>query len=574
MANEPGDIAEGVYAAYDPGRRHSDMAGLTRLLFRGAAFVGRVRLVASRSGWSAAGEVVSVSQAKVLLESLWSPDVVFNPGFSHRLTASAVAEELAELCLSLPNAFADAAFEAARPHAEKFPVDFRHRGLWRVVANHGNRELLCAWLRHWLDANGEVWKCAPGARVEIAQQLVPLARELGEHSLAECALERARWSKIGYQSEERSFAEAIRWVRELCRREPTSWSDEGWKIWSFAEACEQQSCSIRDSSELEEAIMAAAMRCGPKEAWQLLAAMRPKSSDRRWHYITRNRLGDGFAEAIRGGAKFSLRERLTLWCLVVSFCRWLDRGDIITLAKLREELLGACADQHERAGLLSELERLTPGEKERRYGEERERRVEPSFLDEPPLDFSLDAAILAVEGGGKLRVSEVAKAVRHLTRTYDARRHSLIPRLLGAVGSAESYVISWSWGDSFVDSALASIAAQVTDEQLWALASERFRSPAKIPRLGSQAPPKICIGSLLRVHGCVAQTTSGTNSRRSLTCTLPGRLADRNGSRSGPPCRSRRISRHGTRLLCGFLRYSSLRAVVKCSAQQSLGCMH
>jgi hypothetical protein len=313
IANEPGDIADGVYAAYGAIHPHDDTPHLTRLLFRAAAFIGRIRRVATRSGWVVAGEVVTESQAAALLDALWNRDTIYSSRFRHGHIAPSLAAELSAICLKLPVKFADRALASALPHASKFPVDSRRRALWRVLEHHGRRDLLCEWVRHWLDSEGAAWKTASDERTDIVRELVPLARDLGENSIADAATERMCWSQVGYRSEERSFDEAVRWLRELCRLEPSSWKQEGWALWSLADICEQQFCSVNASAGMEEAISAAAIRGGPQDLWRLLAATLPKKTDRKWHYETRNRLGAGFGLAIRDGMSLSVKDRLTLW---------------------------------------------------------------------------------------------------------------------------------------------------------------------------------------------------------------------------------------------------------------------
>ena len=103
VASEPGDIAEQIYAAYDPLGHHEETAPLARLLFRAAALIGRAWGVATRSGWAAAGDVISELQVSTLLEALWNRDTIYSPRFSHGSTAAAVATELSEMCLLLPH---------------------------------------------------------------------------------------------------------------------------------------------------------------------------------------------------------------------------------------------------------------------------------------------------------------------------------------------------------------------------------------------------------------------------------------------------------------------------------------
>ena len=478
IATEPADIADGIYAAYDPEGRHEETAPLARLLFRGAAFIGRVRGVASRRDWATAAEVVGPRQAEDLLARLWSRDIIESARFRHGPSASGLAAELGEICLTLGGVFSEAALKAALPYAAKFPMDNRRPGLWRVVAFHGQRELLLAWLRHWLNEHGEAWQSGPSERADIVQELVPLARELGEHHLGDTALERLRFSQVGYRSEERIFAGAVRWLRALCIREPDAWQHEGWKLWSLSVACEKQFCSNNNGLELETTVMAAAIRCSPADTWRLLAETLPDVASRKWHYETRNRLGDGFLEALRNDVDLSQRDRLILWCLMVAFCRWFDEGDIKTLSDLHAELLETCHTPAEREEFSHTLQRITPGETQRRSHADDHERHESPHLDEPESAYPIDDALAVIEGGGQLLVSEIAKAICYVTRTDDLRREEIIPRLLAAAGNGEDYAVAWSWGDSFVDTAIASIVRDVSDDHLWTLVRVAQRTNA------------------------------------------------------------------------------------------------
>ncbi len=478
IAAEPADIAVGIYAAYDPEGRHEETAPLARLLFRGAAFIGRIRGVATRRNWAAAGEVVRVQEAEDLLSRLWSRDIIESPRFRHGPSASELAAELVEICLELGAVFPEAALRAALPHAGKFPVDYRRPGLWRALAAQGQRESRCAWLRHWLGEQGEVWLSGPSERADIVQELVPLARELGEGALADAATDRLRFSQIGYRSEDRVFAEALRWLRELCRREPGAWRDEGWKLWSLSTTCEKQFCSNNYGLELESTVMAGAIRCGPVDTWRLLAATLPDSANPKWHYESRNRLGDGFAEALRAGFDPSHRDRLTLWSLVLAFCRWFDEGDIRTLSDLHAALLETCSTPAGREQLSHDLHRISPAETQRQSREEDGGKADGSVSDESDSAYPIEDALEVIERGGQLFLSEVAKAIRHLIRTSDPRFEEIVPRLLAAGGNGEDYAIAWSYGDSFVDAGITSIVRDVSDDQLWTLVRAAQRANA------------------------------------------------------------------------------------------------
>jgi hypothetical protein len=467
IATEPGDIADDLYPAFDPLGRQERSANLTRLLFRAAALIGRVIGVASRSGWLAATEVVTVTQVKMLFSALWSDELFLNPSFEHRELPASLASELAEICFSLGGVFDEVAFETALPHAQQFPVDLRRLGLWSVLARRGQTEMLCAWLKHWLDSDGEVWKRSARQRKDIVCDFVPLAKDLGEHALAEAAQTRLLRTQISYADEERIFWDAVRWLRELAPREPSAWREEGWKLWRLSEICEKQGCSNTASVELEEAVVASAIQCGPSDLWQLLASTLRDASSRKWHYEMRNRLGGGLVQALGNGVHLELRDRLTLWCLVVAFCRWFDEGDIRTLVKLRDSLLGMSpAAQHDE--LLRNLEGLTPGEFQRKADVERQpaREAPPSF-SEPPLDYSLDSVLATLECRERLFPSDVAEAVCYIVRTNHPRREELVSWLLTAVGSGHDYAISWRYNDFSADSALLAIVESVTDDELW-----------------------------------------------------------------------------------------------------------
>jgi hypothetical protein len=470
IANEPAEIAEQIQANHDAQGVHEGSASSARLLFRAAALIGRVRGVVARSGWAAAAEIISSAEARNFLSALWDPDVIYSARFPHASVAAHVAAELADICLLLPQQFAAVAAEAALPYARTFPVDFRRSALWRVLTYAGKREVLQAWLVHWLGPNGRAWSSAPSERMEIVYELTPLARDLALQELADAAMARLDSSIIGYRFEERGFGEATRWLEELLRREPKLWTDEGAKLWSLVNASEEQSCSVDASSEIEESLAGAAMRCGPTDLWRFVAATLPNVTDRKWHYESRNRLGGGLAMALRHSASFSIEERLTLWCLVVAFCRWFDGGDIVTLAELRAKLLEHCADEEERKRLTSELKRLTPGESQRTPAKDRSERRQTRSLPPEPEDYSAAELIAQLNNGTKLRISDVAEAIRYFVRVNEPSREDLIPKLLAAVGASEEYGINWVWNDNFAEAGLLEITSLVTDEQLWSLA--------------------------------------------------------------------------------------------------------
>ncbi len=477
VAAEPGDVADVLYAIDDPEGRRADSGSATRLVLRAAALVGRILGVAKRSGWSAASQVVSEKEIRSLLSALWSPDVLRNVHFEHRSAPAQIADELASVCPKLGERFDAVALEAAEPHASAFPIDYRQIGLWRVCARHGARSLLCGWARHWLDRDGKLWKLAPAERRETVAAFDPLVRELGEESLIDEALERLRLSRVGYLSEDRSFGEAVRWLAELCDRKPEAWKEEGWQLLSLSAACEQQECGNNFESEIEEVTAAAALGCGPSDLWRLLSTTIADAAEAEWHYETRNRIGGGFARALRTGANLSVRERLILWCLVVAFSRWFDDADIRVLAEVRAALQASCASAEQWNELLQELRRLTPGEAQREPERDRERGSTEQVLPDPGPDYSLDPVLAKVAEGLELLPSEAAVAVRSIVRSGHTKQRDLIPTLLRAVGTGHEFAVSWAWDDKFSNVAVSNIAKDVGDAHLWALVQAAVSRP-------------------------------------------------------------------------------------------------
>jgi hypothetical protein len=478
VATEPGDIADDLYPAFDPLTRRERSAHLTRLLFRTAALIGRVLGVASRGGWRSAAEVATVGQVKALFSALWRTDLFLNSSFEHLELPASLAAELAEICFFLGGGFDEAAFEAALPHAQEFPVDFRRPGLWSVLTKRGQTELLSAWVKHWLGADGEVWKRSASQRKDIVHEFIPLARDLGEHALAEAARTRLRRTQISYRYEERIFWYSVRWLRQLLCCEPSAWREEGWKLWLLSTISEKQGRGSGAEMELEATVFSAAICCGPSQLWQLLGSTFSDVSSSKWHYEMRNRLSDGLAQALDKGAISQLRDRLTLWCLVVAFCRWFDDSDVRKLDMLRSSLLGACSEETERDILLNELQRLTPGECRRMADEERKPKpgANPSF-GQPPLDYPLDKMLADLARRDRLLPSDVAEAVCYIARTNHSQRKALVSALLTAVGSGFDYAISWRYDDRFADSALLAIVESVTDDELWKFVGAAARAP-------------------------------------------------------------------------------------------------
>jgi hypothetical protein len=208
---------------------------------------------------------------------------------------------------------------------------------------------------------------------------------------------------------------------------------------------DDQGCSDAYGTELEEIVVAGAIRCGPSELWQFFVSTLADSSDEKWHYTMRNCLSGGLIRALDFGEAMPLKDRITIWCLIFAFCRWFDPGDIQALAKLRDSFLSSCSDEAERIQLSQELRKLTPSEVEREQAESRSfKRTPPSF--DAPSEILLEPALAAVYDAKRVLPTDTAIIIRHLVLTSAPDRQSKIRELLMSLGSS---AYSWTYDDFF-----------------------------------------------------------------------------------------------------------------------------
>jgi hypothetical protein len=336
---DAGAIAKRVFDAlrFDPQRL--DSVEHYRLLFRAAITVAQVSSVLQRRGVEAARDILPPVQLARLVSALW--DYRFGGINSHkdRGYAGQLAMELVRVALQLGQAHQNALLETAKPVVEKFPVDHRRESLWELQRRTGRIEVLRVWLKRWLADDGLLWADDAGSRDDIAHDLLPLARELGEHELANRAEERLRWLPITYRShKEYSFDTPATWFDRLARIEPTCWQDLGMKLWALNEACSELGGDDRCSFQVGETLGSAAWTCGPADVWQLFAAEYPDCGTESWFYPTANRIIGGLTERLSRQPSLSWRDKITGWCLAVGLSRWFHVESVKQLAQLRDHL--------------------------------------------------------------------------------------------------------------------------------------------------------------------------------------------------------------------------------------------
>lgn len=252
---DAGAIAKRVFDSlrFDPQRL--DSVEHFRLLFRAAVTVAQVSSVLHRRGVEAARDILPPVQLSQLVSALW--DYRFGGINSHkdRGYAGHLAMELVKVALQLGEAHQNALLETAKPVVEKFPVDYRRESVWELHQRTGRIEVLRAWLKRWLADDGWLWADDAGSRDSIAEDLLQLARQLGEHELANRAEERLRWLPITYRShKEYSFDTPATWFDRLAQIEPTCWRDLGMKLWTLSEACSESGGDNRCSWQVGESL--------------------------------------------------------------------------------------------------------------------------------------------------------------------------------------------------------------------------------------------------------------------------------------------------------------------------------
>jgi hypothetical protein len=464
-AGDAGAIANRVFDSlrFDPQRL--DSVAHYRLLFRAAASVAQVSSVLHRRGVDAAGDILPPAQLARLASALW--DYRFGGIDSHkdRGYAGQLAVELVKVALQLGEQHQDALLEAAKPIVEKFPVDYRRESIWELHQRTGRIEVLRAWLKRWLADDGWLWADDAGSRDDIAQDLLPLARDLGEHELANRAEERLRWLPITYRShKEYSFDNPATWFDRLAQIEPTSWRDLGVKLWTLSEACSELGGDNRCSWQVGESLGAAAWASGPGDVWQLFAAEYPRGGGEYWLYPTANRISGGLTECVSRSSNLSWRDKITGWCLAVGLSRWFNNESIKQLAELRDALNSTAQNDDDRNRITEAIERLTPGESQRNP---RPDSTESVASSSNPENDDLQDWLNRIAKGEEVSPRIAANLLRLALSEQSQDFNAIAATILRAVGVGGAY--GWGSYSHGNHDAMFEIARLVSDDVLWNL---------------------------------------------------------------------------------------------------------
>jgi hypothetical protein len=471
VATDAGATAQRVFDAMGIEPRLFDNYRHYRLFFRAAATLGRVAGLLHRRGVEAAAAILPPAELGQLAAALWEYPFESSSANLDRGHAGQLAVQLVKEGLPLSEAHRDALLESAKPFAEQYPVDQRRHSLWELYRRVGDIPRLRGWIQKWLADDGWLWTDSASSRESIAEDLLPLAHELGEHQLADKAQERLRWLQITYRGhKEYAFDTPNGWFEELSRLEPTSWRDLGLQLWTLSEACAALGGDDRCSWELGEALGAAAWGSGPKDLWQLFTAEYSDCGTDFWLHPTANRIVAGLAKHLRTGPTMPLKDKLAGWCLAVGLCRWFDNEDIKRLASLRDALRDTVISQSEAAQITAAITRLTPGEATR--NPRRDTSEGASSSDERD-DADVRCWLDRIDNGEEVPPHTASLLIRKLRTEQPNEFDSAAKKILEAVGVGAPY--SWNHYSFGSYEALLEISRLASDELLWSLVAAAIR---------------------------------------------------------------------------------------------------
>lgn len=468
-ATDTGATAQKVFNAISIRPDIEDSYRHHRLFFRAAATLGRVASLLHRRGVDAAAAILPPAELGQLVAALWEYPFTSSSANLDRGYAGQLASQLVSAGLALTDAHREALLESAKPFAEKYPVDQRRHSLWTLYRRVGDIPRLRGWVQRWLADDGWLWTSSASERESIAEDLLPLARELGEQQLADKAQERLRWSQITYRGhKEYAFDTPNGWFEELARLEPTSWRDLGLQLWTLSEACSALGGDDRCSWDFGETLGAAAWGSGPKAVWLLFTADYSDCGSDSWLHPTANRIVAGLAKHLRRCPIMPLGDKLAGWCLAVGLSRWFDNENIKRLTSLRDTL--KATSQTEANQIAEAIKRLTPGESAR--NPRRDSSEGTSSPDETE-DGDIQRWLNRIDDGEEVPPRSASLLIRKLRAEQPNEFDSLAKKILGAVGVGAPY--SWNHYAFGSYESLLEISRLTSDELLWNLVSAATR---------------------------------------------------------------------------------------------------
>lgn len=464
-ATDPSAIADRVFNVLKSDMRNPEDYTHYRLLFRATATMSQASSVLQRRGAEAASDILPASQMSELVTALWNYPFKGINAHQDGGIAGQLAAEYVNLAFQLRADHLEALLDAAKLFIENYPVDSKRESLWNLHQRAGKIPELRTWLKQWLAEDGRLWVGDAGIRESIAEDLLPLARELGEHELAARAEQRLRWVQITYRGhKEYAFDMPVLWFKELAKNEPNSWRDEGLKLWTLNEACTALGGDDRSDWQLGEVLGAAAWACGPADTFRLLMAEHADCGTEKWFFPAAHRVIAGLTRHLCLHPDWAICDKLASWCLAVGFSRWFDDGSIKALGQLRAAVIESEGSSSEQAQIADAIRRLTPGEALRTPQPDSR---SPTSTAAESEGKDIQQWIENIEKGEEINPRVAAQLLSSILTARPDEFKVLAGMVLEAVGVGAPY--SWGWYTSNSEDALFEISRLVSDELMWRL---------------------------------------------------------------------------------------------------------
>lgn len=442
-----------------------------RLFFRAAATLGRVASLLHRRGVDAAAAILPPTELGQLVAALWEYPFASSSASLDRGHAGQLASQAVSAGLALTDAHRDALLESAKPFADKYPVDQRRHSLWKLYRRVGDTPRLRGWVQRWLAEDGWLWTTTASERESIAEDLLPLACEVGEHQLANKAQERLCWLQITYRGhDEAALDTPVRWLGELTGIEPPSWLEMGLHLWRLSEACSALGGDNLCAWDLGETLGAAAWGCGPEDVWRLFTAEYPDCGTDSWLHPTAGRIIGGLTEHLRRCPNVPFDSKLAGWCLAVGLSRWFNNEDIRRLADLRDTLIETATNETEAKQITEAIKRLTPGEATRNPRRDSSDRASSA---EETDDADILRWLNRIDNGEQVPPRTASMLIRKLYADQPDDFGPLAKKVLSAVGVGAPY--SWNHYSFGTYGFLLEISHLASDKLLWSLVSAATR---------------------------------------------------------------------------------------------------
>ena len=462
-AADSSDIARNIFArtAY----ANTNKTGL-RVLLNAAVMLGQVASLQARGKAESVAILFRPDPVGQIASALWGK-AWMDKSDPHWLskTAGSLSLEWVKTFFPLNQAYREVLLAAGTPVAELAPGDHRVESVWLLLKLAGDRDRLAAWCRNAIGDSGWIWNESPDSREETAREFfLGAAKEIGETQLADQAADRLKWQRIGYVAhKDYSFRWVSNWFDELSAADPSVVRDQGHRLLTLMDACDEQGGDNRWSSDLHASIGAAAIASGPEDVWSVMFSDRGQRESWRWFESIKILFLDGFLDRL--ARPMPVEEMITCWCISISLARWYDASEVAVISRIRDAILNSCASAAERGEMEDLLRQISPGELNRKPLTEDEYELEPQHQPVENVNWRE-----VVKSGIRLAPSLAAAAVREIIRENSAAAKTELTETLELFGQGNSMSGGWGHYPGELKQPVSDIIRCVPDPLLWSLA--------------------------------------------------------------------------------------------------------